>query len=147
MVFIKRLNFENLYLQLMLKLEMQKETLSTNLSNWSTILNVGIAILFVVLMLSGCSIETKLNRNFKGKSFSEVMAVMGAPTTTENLVGGGTLRTYQKKEMLRETPINTGQFQYDSFNSPKVLKTEITQFKVDQEGVVTEIKYSSEFSK
>lgn len=107
---------------------------------------VGVGLMVLVLM-TGCSVESKLSRNFKGKSFSEVMAVMGAPTTIENLVGGGTLRTYQKREMLRETPINTGQFQYDSFNSPKVLKTEITQFKVDQEGVVTEIKYSSEFSK
>jgi len=106
-----------------------------------------VAGLMVLLLMVGCSVESKLNRNFKGKSFSEVMAVKGAPTTIENLVGGGTLRTYQKREMLRETPINTGQFQYDSFNSPKVLKTEITQFKVDQDGIVKEIKYSSEFSK
>jgi hypothetical protein len=104
-------------------------------------------LLILCILFAGCSVETKLNRNFKGKSFSEVMAVRGAPTTIENLVGGGTLRTYLKREMLRETPINTGQFQYDSFNSPKVLKTEITQFKVDQEGVVRDIKYSSEFSK
>ncbi len=114
---------------------------------WRKALNAAGASLLLLAFLTGCSVEAKLNRNFKGKSFSEVMAVKGAPTTIENLVGGGTLRTYQKREMLRETPINTGQFQYDSFNSPKVLKTEITQFKVDQEGVVVEIKYSSEFSK
>jgi len=110
-------------------------------------LSTVVAGLMVLLLMVGCSVESKLNRNFKGKSFSEVMAVKGAPTTIENLVGGGTLRTYQKREMLRETPINTGQFQYDSFDSPKVLKTEITQFKVDQDGIVKEIKYSSEFSK
>jgi hypothetical protein len=75
------------------------------------------------------------------------MAVMGAPTTIENLIGGGTLRTYQKKVMLREAPINTGKFQYDSFKSPKVLKTEITQFKVSQDMLVEEIKYSCEYSK
>jgi hypothetical protein len=117
---------------------------------WDSLIRLirsGVILLILCILFAGCSVETKLNRNFKGKSFSEVMAVRGAPTTIENLVGGGTLRTYLKREMLRETPINTGQFQYDSFNSPKVLKTEITQFKVDQEGVVRDIKYSSEFSK
>jgi hypothetical protein len=75
------------------------------------------------------------------------MAVMGAPTNIENLIGGGTIRTYQKKVMLKEAPINTGQFQYESFNSPKVLKTEITQFKVNQDMLVEEIKYRCEYSK
>jgi hypothetical protein len=104
-------------------------------------------LFFIAVLWSGCSLESKLNRNYKGKSFSEVMAVMGAPTTIENLIGGGTLRTYQKKVMLREAPINTGKFQYDSFKSPKVLKTEITQFKVSQDMLVEEIKYSCEYSK
>ncbi len=103
--------------------------------------------LFIAVLWCSCSIESKLNRNFKGKSFAEVMAVMGAPTIIENLIGGGTLRTYQKKVMLREAPINTGQFQYDSFNSPKVLKTEITLFKVNQDLIVEEIKYSCEYSR
>jgi hypothetical protein len=105
-------------------------------------------LLFVAtLLLVGCSIESKLNREYKGKSFLGVMAVKGAPTHIENLIGGGTLRTYQKRVMLKETPINTGQFQYESFNAPKVLKSEITQFKVSNEGIVLEIKYSCEYSK
>ncbi len=104
-------------------------------------------LFFVVLLLAGCSIEAKLNREYKGKSFSAVMADKGAPTNIENLIGGGTLRTYQKRVMLRETPINTGQFQYDSFNAPKVLKSEITQFKVNQQGIVLDINYSCEYIK
>lgn len=99
------------------------------------------------MVLTGCSIESKLTRNYKGRSFSEVMATMGAPTHIENLVGGGTLRTYEKKVMLKETPINTGHFQYDSFDSPKVLKTEVWQFTVDTEAVVRDIKYNCTFSK
>jgi len=110
-------------------------------------LRAGIALLALLLFLSGCSVQSKLNRSFKGKSFTEVMAVKGAPTNIENRIGGGTIRTYLKKEMLRETPINTGQFQYDKFDSPKVLKTEITEFYVDQDGKVTEIKYSCEYSR
>jgi hypothetical protein len=101
----------------------------------------------IILLLAGCSVQSKLNRRFSGKSFSEVMLVKGAPTTIENLIGGGTIRSYVKKEMLRETPINTGRFQYDRFDSPKVLKSEITSFTVDQNGKVTEIKYSCEYSR
>ena len=113
----------------------------------NSLVSRSVLLFFAAVLLVGCSIESKLNREYKGKSFSEVMAVKGAPTTIENLIGGGTLRTYQKRVMLRETPINTGQFQYDSFNAPKVLKSEITQFKVSNEGIVMEIKYSCEYSK
>jgi hypothetical protein len=119
----------------------------TNYERMKTFFCKSCLLLIAVLLWFSCSIESKLNRNYKGKSFSEVMAVMGAPTNSENLIGGGTLRTYQKRVMLGKTPINTGQFQYDSFNSPKVLKTEITQFKVNQDMLVEEIKYNCEYTK
>ena len=114
---------------------------------WNALLSKSVLLFFVALLLVSCSIESRLNREYKGKSFSEVMAAKGAPTNIQNLVGGGTLRTYQKQVMLKETPINTGQFQYDSFNAPKVLKSEIIQYKVSNEGIVLEIKYSCEYSK
>ena len=95
----------------------------------------------------GCSVESRLNKSFEGKSFTEVIDKMGAPTNVENLVGGGTIRSYVKKTMLKQTPINTGQFQYDTFYSPKALKSEVTRFFVNQDGKVTGIKYSCEYSK
>lgn len=104
-------------------------------------------IMFLIVFLTGCSVESKLNRNYKGKSFAFVMDRLGAPTNVEQLVGGGTIRSYVKKVMLKETPINTGQFQYDTFYSPKVLKSEVMQFYVNQNGQVTEIKYVCEYSK
>ena len=107
----------------------------------------GLMLVAVVLIVSGCSIEKKLNRNFKGKSFSEVMSVMGAPTNVETQVGGGTIRSYATKKMLKGAPINTGQFQYDRFETPKVLQTTVTQFFVTPEGKVREVRYSSEFSR
>jgi hypothetical protein len=114
---------------------------------WRNILNDAVLGLMVLVLVAGCSVESKLNRNYKGKSFALVMDRMGAPTNVEQMIGGGTIRSYVKKTMLKETPINTGQFQYDTFNSPKVLKSEITQFYVNQDGKVTEIKYSCEYSK
>ena len=106
-----------------------------------------VLLFLIVILIAGCSAESKLNRSYKGKSFSAVIDQKGAPSNTENLVGGGTIRSYVKKQILKETPINTGQFQYDTFNSPKVLKTEISRFFVSQSGVVTKIEYSCEYSK
>jgi hypothetical protein len=120
---------------------------SALLNKWPAISGKGMVILMLATLMTACSVESKLNKNYKGKSFLEVMEDKGAPTSIENLVGGGTIRIYIKKEMLKEAPINTGQFQYDKFNSPKVLKTEITEFYVDPDGIVKNIKYTSEFSK
>ena len=109
-----------------------------------------IAILLLIMvtsLISGCSVESKLNRNYKGKLFTEVMADMGAPTNIENRIGGGTIRTYESKKMLKPAPINTGQFQYDKFESPKVMQTIVTTFVVDASGRVQEIKYSNEYSR
>ena len=103
--------------------------------------------LIVIVLLPGCSVESKLNRNYKGKSFTHVMDAMGAPTTVENRIGGGTIRTYVSKKMLKPAPINTGQFQYDRFESPKVMQTIITSYIVDPSGKVLEIKYSNEYSR
>ena len=101
----------------------------------------------VTSLFSGCSVESKLSRNYKGKSFMLVMDKMGAPTTIENRIGGGTIRTYVSKKMLKPAPINTGQFQYDKFESPKVMQTIITSFIVDPSGKILEIKYSNEYSR
>lgn len=101
----------------------------------------------LLALVISCSAESKLNRSYKGKSFLEVMADMGAPTRIDNLVGGGTLRIYESKKMLKETPINTGQFRYDTFNSPRVLKTDVVTFFVTPSGIVSKIQYSSEYTK
>ena len=114
---------------------------------WDVWFGKGLIILTLVALMAACSIESKLNRKYVGKSFTEVVEVMGAPTTIDNRVGGGTFRSYVKKIMLRETPINTGAFRYDKFDSPKALKTEITEFTVNPAGKVTAIRYSCEYTK
>ena len=116
-------------------------------NGWTEIVGKGLILSLLVILMAACSIESKLNKRYVGKSFTEVVEVMGAPTTIDNRIGGGTFRNYVKKVMLRETPINTGAFRYDKFDSPKALKTEITEFTVDQAGKVTSIKYSCEYTK
>ena len=124
-----------------------RENIYPLLKDWNALFKAGCIIIFVCTFLVGCSVESKLNRSYKGKSFIEVMAVMGAPTTVENRIGGGTIRSYVSKKMLKPAPINTGQFQYDKFESPKVMQTIITIFFVDPSGKVLEVKYSNEYSR
>ena len=114
---------------------------------WVAQFGMAMIILTLVVLMAGCSVESKLNRRYLGKSFTEVVEVMGAPTTVDNRIGGGTFRSYVKKVMLRETPINTGAFRYDKFDSPKALRTEITEFTVNPAGKVTAIRYSCEYTK
>ena len=116
-------------------------------NRWAAVVGKGVMISSLIILMAACSIESKLNRRYVGKSFTEVVETMGAPTTIDNRIGGGTFRSYVKKLMLQETPINTGAFRYDKFDSPKALKTEITEFAVDQAGKVTAIKYSCEYTK
>lgn len=117
------------------------------LKRWNARCKAGCIITLVAIFLVGCSVESKLNRSYKGKSFTNVMDTMGAPTTVENRIGGGTIRSYVSKKMLKPAPINTGQFQYDKFESPKVMQTIVTSFIVDSSGKVLEITYSNEYSR
>ena len=139
LVLIKLIHFK--------RMKKSRKNPNSTRKEWAVIICKGGIIAVLVIMMAACSIESKLNRKYLGKSFTEVVEVMGAPTTIDNRVGGGTFRSYVKKIMLRETPINTGAFRYDKFDSPKALKTEITEFTVNPAGKVTAIRYSCEYTK
>ena len=103
------------------------------------------AILIFILLglevgLAGCSIQSKLNREYKGKTAEELMLSMGRPTRIEPLTAGRKIEIYEKSKFLKPTPINTGQFQYDKFESPKAIKTEIYKFYLDSNGVVEKVE-------
>ncbi|MEI6138788.1 MAG: hypothetical protein WCP85_05980 [Mariniphaga sp.] len=94
----------------------------------------------MLLILSGCSVEKKLNKSYKGKSQQELLLGMGRPTRIETTSGGRSIHIYEKSKFLKPAPINTGAFQYDKFESPKSIKTEIVRFYLNASGVVEEVK-------
>jgi hypothetical protein len=94
----------------------------------------------LVLILSGCSVEKKLNRSYKGKSQQELLLEMGRPTRIETTSGGRSVHIYEKSKFLKPAPINTGAFQYDKFESPKSIKTETIRFYLNSSGVVEDVK-------
>ena len=108
----------------------------------------GIVILFGLLfMLAGCSTQRNLNRDYKGKTQEELMLSMGRATRVEDLSGGRKINIYEKSKFLKPAAINTGAFQYDKFESPKALKTEIYMFYINAKGVIEDVKYEVKYER
>jgi len=97
-------------------------------------------LLSLVIGLAGCSVQSKLNREYKGKTHDDLMLGMGRPTRVEPLPGGRKIEIYEKSKFLKPAPINTGQFQYDKFESPKAIKNEVYKFYFSAKGLIEEVK-------
>ena len=97
--------------------------------------------------LTGCSVQSKLNREYKGKTADELMIGRGRPTRIEPLTAGRKIEIYEKSKFLKSVPINTGQFRYDKFDSPKALKTEIYKFFLDSNGKVENVTYEVSYDR
>ncbi|HEY3389249.1 MAG TPA: hypothetical protein VGK38_06730 [Prolixibacteraceae bacterium] len=101
----------------------------------------------LVVGMAGCSVQGKLNKEYKGKTQEELILGMGRPTRVEPLPGGRKIDIYEKSKFLKPTPINTGQFQYDKFESPKAVKTEVTMFYLNAKGVIEEVKHEVNYER
>jgi hypothetical protein len=101
----------------------------------------------IMIGLAGCSVQSKLNRKYKGKTQEELMLDRGRPTSVESLAGGRKINIYEKSKFLKAAPINTGQFQYDRFDSPKAVKTETWRFYLNGNGVIEEVKYEIKYER
>lgn len=108
------------------------------------------SILILVCLIAGlvsCSVERKLTREYKGKSSEELMLQMGRPTRVEKVAGGRTVSIYEKSKFLKSAPINTGAFQYDKFESPKAIKTEVYRFFISNKGVIENVNYEVTYAR
>ena len=105
-------------------------------------------ILFgLVIGLAGCSAQSKLSRDYKGKTQEELMLGMGRATRIEPLSGGRKNYIYEKSKFLKAASINTGAFQYDKFESPKAVKTEVYMFYINSQGVIEDVKYEVKYER
>ena len=95
----------------------------------------------LIFGIVGCSTQSKLIRNYKGKPQEEVALKMGRPTHVETLDGVRKINIYEKSKFLRPAAINTGQFQYDKFESPKAVKIEVYRFFISSSGIVEDVNY------
>jgi hypothetical protein len=100
-----------------------------------------IFLTWFILGISSCSTQSRLIRQYNGKTQEELLLRMGRPTRVEPLDGGRTVNIYEKSKFLKAAAINTGQFQYDKFESPKAIKNEIYKFFISSSGVIVDVKY------
>jgi hypothetical protein len=94
-----------------------------------------------MIVFLGCSVQKKLVKNYKGKNEAFVISNLGKPQRIENMSGGKKIDIYEKRTMLARAPINTGQFQYDRFDSPKATKIETYYFDINSSGIVENVRY------
>ncbi len=109
--------------------------------------NFLLVLLLLLVLMGSCTLQTQLTRNYRGRPVSVVTKDMGQPTRLEELSGGKVIRIYEKSKQLSAAPINTGQYQYDRFESPKAIKNEVLLFYVDSSGVVEDVKYECTYSR
>jgi len=106
-----------------------------------------VVILSLLIGLAGCSVQSQLQRDYKGKTQEELMLQMGRPTRIETLAGGRKVNIYEKSKFLKAAAINTGQFQYDRFESPKAIKNETFKFFINAQGLVDDVKYEVSYGR
>jgi hypothetical protein len=100
----------------------------------------------VVINLFGCSVESKLSSRYKGKNEGYLIENMGKPVTVYR-DKGKKVDVYEKKTMLRTTPISTGGFKYDRFDSPKAIKIETFKFSINSSGIVEKVEYDYRYER
>ncbi len=110
-------------------------------------LNHVIVLLILLLGVTGCSTQRKLVREYKGKTKADLVLGMGKPVRIENGAGGNTVHIYIKNKLLKAAPINTGQFQYDKFESPKTVKTETYKFYLNSLGIIDDVVYDLSYAR
>ena len=107
-----------------------------------------IFILFLYLVFwTNCSVSHKLSRNYIGKTEQYLISEMGNPSKITQISTEKKVAVYEKKSRLNKAPINTGQFQYDQFESPEVTKVEVYRFIIGASGIVEKVEYESMYER
>ena len=98
-------------------------------------------------MGTGCSVQSKLNREYVGRSEELLIKNMGKPTSVVQLPNNKKQDIFEKSTKLRSTPINTGQFQYDRLESPETTKAESFKFTINAGGIIEKVQYEYQYYK
>ncbi len=106
-----------------------------------------LAGLILIAAFTQCSVQNQLNHQFKGKSKADLVQANGNPFRIENDDKGRTVYVYLKRKFLKAAPINTGQFQYDRFESPRATKRETYKYYINASDIVEEATYDLSYER
>jgi hypothetical protein len=102
---------------------------------------INVLILLLSVLFVSCSTQNKLARTYKNKNESFLFSKLGQPIRIEKQTGGKKIDVYEKRTILSSTPISTGQFRYDRFDSPKSTKIETYYFEINSTGIIEDVRY------
>lgn len=113
------------------------------------ILSITLNSLVVVAALSfvSCSIQNKLNRKYEGRTEAFLTGEMGKPAMVYQESKDEKIAVYEKKTILRKTPISTGGFKYDRLDSPQSTKIEIFKFSINSQGIIRKVEYDYRYER
>ncbi|MGQ7868899.1 hypothetical protein [Sunxiuqinia sp. sy24] len=107
-----------------------------------------LVLLVILLFAAGCSMQAKLNRDFKGEHLEEATkAFSDIPAAKIPMNNGHTKHIYTKEERLTGTTINQGTKTLDPIHSPSVTKVEQFIFIVDENGLIISTQYESSYKR
>ena len=94
-----------------------------------------------------CSVQSKLNRQFKGKDKTELDNYFGQKGIIIPLSDEKQYVVYTQSKHLKSTTINKGVTTLDPMISPSVEKKQKYTFYLDKSGKVIDCKYDLEYQK
>ncbi|MDA3817966.1 MAG: hypothetical protein PF486_11360 [Prolixibacteraceae bacterium] len=97
--------------------------------------------MFLLVLLLGCSVSKKLERNYLGQGREYVLKQKGEPTKIIELENDNERFIYVEEEEIRETTIGTGKATLDPKISPGFTKIEIYRFEVNEKGIIVGAGY------
>lgn len=105
-------------------------------------------IIFLVVLLGACGMQSKLNRNFTGEIIETAYTFFeDVPSTKIPMNNGNTKVIFTKEQRLPGTVINQGEKTLDPIKTPPVTKIEQFIFIVDPNGVIINSEYDSSYQK
>ncbi|WP_430973740.1 hypothetical protein [Sunxiuqinia rutila] len=107
-----------------------------------------LGILFILIIAAGCSMQSKLNRDFKGERIEKVTEEFSnLPLSKIPMNNGHTKYIFTREERLPETTISQGTKSLDPMSSPAVTKVEQFIFIVDENELIINTQYNSSYKR
>ncbi len=105
-------------------------------------------VLILFVLISACSVQSKLSKTFTGKNLSTVEQELGMKATSIFETDDGFKKViFVKEEALRSMPIGQGEGTLDPMTSPAVTKTERFIFILNKDGNVVDCNYEKSYER
>lgn len=102
-------------------------------------------ILMILLLVVACGTQRQLRKAYVGQPATKPGEKFGSPA---NIIerAGDSIYIFEKTKELRSTEISQGKFTLDPMVSPKVTKTEMYYFTVE-DGIIVKTRFEEKYER